>query len=333
MGAQCPGGDVVEALEGYWRLQMIEVDGYEWLPDADAECAVEGASEETNCMFPEGSFLFGGWTDAPMYCTIVPAISAKLVCVRPSTSGTNLSGQVINRRASKSSKSGSDDDGIVNASDVEEESIAAVGSARVYRCPLGACGENNQCNENRTGALCGVCSPGYAMTTEGCSAQVCASEEELKPWRLAMMIVGGTFATIVWFLLSWRPVVPEADWLMAQILQGIVSIFSAFTCLSDTAGDSEETTAGCMDMINTVWDLFSWFIDKIQVAGKFWRDNNCPQYMKIYITFFQILGSFTMVRVYARARAHAIVCMYLCVYVCVSSQAPFPLSPSASASL
>jgi hypothetical protein len=28
--------------------------------------------------------------------------------------------------------------------------------------------------------------------------------------------------------------------------------------------------------------------------AKFWKDNHCPQFMKIYIGFFQILGSFTM---------------------------------------
>ena len=50
----------------------------------------------------------------------------------------------------------------------DPEIIQDGGRAVLLRCPLGACGENNTCEANRVGPLCGYCAPGAVMTSTGC---------------------------------------------------------------------------------------------------------------------------------------------------------------------
>ena len=55
------------------------------------------------------------------------------------------------------------------------------------------------------------CKKGHSMTIAGCSAQKCASENELAPWRYVFMSVVGLLCGLMWLVLSWRPVFPTLD--------------------------------------------------------------------------------------------------------------------------
>ena len=73
--------------------------------------------------------------------------------------------------------------------------------------------------QNRTGPACGFCKPGFSMNAEGCSAEPCPPEEELRKLEIAAMVIFGVVAVLAWFALVARPVCPEFDWLMARMMQ------------------------------------------------------------------------------------------------------------------
>jgi hypothetical protein len=132
------GADVVHALDGFWRLQFEYDQGYEYLPATQGpNCSHEGVT----CLFPSGYILIQALVQntwgSPMYCTNLSTHG--LVCARPQSEGDS-------RRSA-----------------VETTKVASI-----LRCySAGACAKNNHCLQNRTGPLCGVCSAGYAMTSEG----------------------------------------------------------------------------------------------------------------------------------------------------------------------
>ena len=102
-----------------------------------------------------------------MTCIKLPGGGEELFCARL------LSAVSATRRTSTSNSS------VVNATDAVRASI--------LRCPVGACGKNNSCNQNRTGPVCGNCLPGYAMEASGCSAKKCPRKNIL-PILLLHMI-------------------------------------------------------------------------------------------------------------------------------------------------
>jgi len=296
-GATCPGGNSVEAEEGFWRLQTeisrVEDRDFEYLTTASDVCEAADAQEGIECLFPAGSHLLKAWNDEPMFCTHLPEVSDSLVCARLAPFTSNSSSL---RRAKGASKTSGTTDGSVerNESFVDDGTAEFVGSARIYPCVLGACDSNNTCNQDRVGPLCGMCSPGYSMTTEGCSAAICPPEEELRPWRILSMAVGGILVLLLWWAFCWRPVAPEVDWLIASVLQGVLTIMSSFMCFSNTQGDGADVAGGCSDLLSTFWDVIAWIMDKLKAANAFWQENNGGQFVKIYVTFIQILSSFTM---------------------------------------
>ena len=235
-GARCPGGDIVEAFPGYWRLQTKLSGGYEYLDSASDVCQVEGAEEGTECLFPSGIIATKTWSDNPMRCTLLPQVSSGLVCAR------QLTVQLADRRktSNKDTDDQLDDADLINTEDSQDEDCSAeigstCGSARVYRCSLLTCDMNNTCFQNRTGPLCGMCLPGFAMTTEGCSSASCPTEEELHLWRGVAIAVIILVFLVGWFILCWRPVLPEAEWAIAHIMTGIVSLWSCFMCFNNTS--------------------------------------------------------------------------------------------------
>ena len=80
--AVCAGGDVAEAVEGYWRFQPLVWDEtYEYLPDS--RCA---GKEGKPCLFPSPSRGFvpmRGWEQVEMVCMPLPGGGDKLYCARP----------------------------------------------------------------------------------------------------------------------------------------------------------------------------------------------------------------------------------------------------------
>ena len=123
--ATCPGGEVVEAVEGYWRVSPVLWDDFtEYLPGA--ACRVEGRP----CLFPsEGFVLFQQWKEEQMTCRPLPGGGDDLFCARP-----------IQRQGHTTSSLDGNDSRV-----------------HIVRCPTGACASNNTCLTNRTGP--GVPSP------------------------------------------------------------------------------------------------------------------------------------------------------------------------------
>ena len=237
-GATCPGGNVVEAKEDFWRLQTeisrVEDRDYEYLTTASDVCEAADAQEGIECLFPAGNHLIKAWNDEPMFCTRLPEVADSLVCARLAPLASNSSSQRRAKGDSKTSKKEDDSAASNNASSVDDGAAEFMGVARIYPCVLEACDANNTCKQDRVGPLCGMCSPGYSMTTEGCSAAICPPEEELRPWRILSMVLGGILVAFLWWAFCWRPVAPEVDWLIASVLQGVLTIMSSFMCFSNT---------------------------------------------------------------------------------------------------
>jgi hypothetical protein len=294
-GAKCPGGNTVEAEEDFWRLQTeiarVEDRDYEYLTTASDVCETADAREGIECLFPAGTHLMKVWDDEPMFCTRLPEVSDSLVCARLAPLASDSSSL---RRAKGAAQGANKEESSAasNASSVDDG--AAVGSARIYPCVLGACDSNNTCKQDRVGPLCGLCSPGYSMTTEGCSAAICPPEEELRPWRILSMAVGGILCIVLWWAMCWRRVVPEVDWFIASLFQGAVTILSSFMCFQNTQGDGADVAGGCSDVLSSFWENITWFIDKLKAVSTLYQENNGGQFVKVYVTFIQIVGSFTM---------------------------------------
>jgi hypothetical protein len=183
-------------------LQTKLSGGYEYLDSASDVCQVEGAEEGTECLFPSGIIATKTWSDNPMRCTLLPQVSSGLVCAR------QLTAQLADRRktSNKDTDDQLDDADLINTEDSQDEDCSAeigstCGSARVYRCSLRTCDMNNTCFQNRTGPLCGMCLPGFAMTTEGCSSASCPTEEELHLWRGVAIAVIILVFLVGWFIL------------------------------------------------------------------------------------------------------------------------------------
>merc|ERR1719174_1258730 len=102
------------------------------------------------------------------------------------------------------------------------------------------------------------------------------------------------FALVLWHFLSWDPVVPETRWVIVRILTSLTAILSTFLCFQDTRGDGAETVSGCSQVTSKVTETFSWVLGKFKWVKRLWQENNGGQFVKIYVTFLQILGSFDM---------------------------------------
>ncbi len=276
-GSICPGGDIVKAQDGHWQLRTQSSGGYEYLDSASDVCQAEGAQEGTVCLFPAGLYVLRSWTDSPMRCTLLPQVSTAYVCAR------DLS---ISDRRLESSNTTTDA--------CSAENGVTCGSARVYPCDEGACSEDNTCLQNRTGPLCGSCSPGFSMTTAGCSAASCPSEEELRPSRALAFSLGALMFLTLWFVLSWRPVVPEAEFVLARLAQSIGFLVAWCVCFKDAQGVGAKSASDCSNFTEQILEYFVWLDKKIQSAFTWWDENKVGQFLKIYFTCLQILSSFSM---------------------------------------
>jgi hypothetical protein len=66
--ATCPGGNAVEAIAGYWRLQTHFSGSYEYLNAASDVCQTPEANNETECLFPAGFHPFKAWQAGGLWC-------------------------------------------------------------------------------------------------------------------------------------------------------------------------------------------------------------------------------------------------------------------------
>jgi hypothetical protein len=262
--ATCRGSDNIEAIPGYWRLSLRPWatdemdDAFEYL--LDVACNVSGEI----CLFPEGSFARSGWNEGAgvkgtMRCMRLPGGGDQLFCARATA-------QTATRRKQ---------DADSNAT------TALTSTAWVFRCPVGACDNNNTCLQNRTGPVCGFCKPGFAMQTDGCSAQVCPSEQTLLTYRILFAVGLGLIVLILYISFVARPVLPELDWLLSRASQGAVFCISNATCVSNTHGDGAEAASEGFVCIMMIWGAYKSIRDKIIAANRWAKAVHLTQFMKV----------------------------------------------------
>ncbi len=262
--ATCRGSHIVEGKTGYWRYNPMpwgtaEMDNaFEYLPDV--ACTFEGEV----CLFPEGSFARSGWKEGAgvkgtMRCMHLPGGGKEIFCARATA-------QTATRREQ----------------DVDSNATTAVTSkVWVFRCPVGACADNNTCLQNRTGPVCGYCKPGFAKQTDGCSAEVCPSEETLLQYRILLSVGLGIIVFILYIFFVARPVLPELDWLLSRASQGAVYCISNATCVSNTHGDGAEVASEGFVCIMMIWGAFKSIRDKIIAANRWAKAVHLTQFMKV----------------------------------------------------
>jgi hypothetical protein len=314
--ATCQGLDNVEAIPGYWRLNpmpwaMNEMySAFEYLPDV--ACYVDGEV----CLFPEGFFARSGWTEATMRCMRLPGGGDELFCARAAV-----------HKATRRQE------------DVDSDASTTVGNGTskvwVFRCPLRACGSNNTCLQNRTGAVCGYCKPGFAMQTDGCSVQSCPSEAELRPYKILLWVVFGLIVLIFYLAFVARPALPEVDWLLSRVLQGI--IFCLYQMIPATStprvSDIQGDGAATKDFKNFACIVTTWVFLKAKLCatGQWAKENNVTQMMKVYwrglfvfvicgVSFRYTISTHVLVRnkLYSTCGIHAYLSTYTCMQILVT---------------
>ena len=258
--AECLGSDIVEAKDGYWRYNpkpwdTAEMDNaFEFLPDV--VCSFEGEV----CLFPEGSFFRSGWTEATMRCMRLPGGGDGLICARAAA-----------QRATRRQED----------ADPDAPTTMDNATTKVFRCPVGACGSNNTCLQNRTGPVCGFCKPGFAMQTDGCSAKLCPSEAELRPYKILAGVGSGLVFFMGWLAFVARPALPELDWLLSRALQGIISCLSKTTLVQDTRGDGLEMSSEGLACFLMIWAVLKAIWRTLCAADRWAREIHLGQYLKV----------------------------------------------------
>eukprot|EP00291_Cryptomonas_curvata_P017050 CAMPEP_0172169214 /NCGR_PEP_ID=MMETSP1050-20130122/10581_1 /TAXON_ID=233186 /ORGANISM="Cryptomonas curvata, Strain CCAP979/52" /LENGTH=1462 /DNA_ID=CAMNT_0012840247 /DNA_START=2726 /DNA_END=7114 /DNA_ORIENTATION=+ len=152
--------------------------------------------------------------------------------------------------------------------------------AEIFRCSPKTCQGENKCNNNATGPVCGVCRPGWAFTSSGCV--LCPSEDRIAPIRNAAIVLFLFCFCIVWYRVSWRALFPRI-WILNWIYEKALKWFSAYL--------------GALDGVDNAQVLISSIGEKIKLVSNLASKYNVTQYVKIMISYFQVLSSFVSFQV------------------------------------
>ena len=118
------------------------------------------------------------------------------------------------------------------------------------------------------------------MQTDGCSAELCPSEAELRPYKILLWVVVGLILLIFYLAFVARPALPEVDWLLSRALQGIVGgLYLLIPARSVNTGDGAATDSGNFACIATIWGTLK---AKLSAAGQWAQENNLTQLLKVY---------------------------------------------------
>jgi len=126
--------------------------------------------------------------------------------------------------------------------------------------------------------VCGLCPPGWALTGSGCNS--CPDQKELTPLKNTAISIFTVVCAVIWYFFSWRPLTSD----------------------SDTANSTDQRSSKCdvvalrkqatkaKDALKSAYD----FLFKRDSDSDFWKDivPLIAPYLKLYVTFFQILSSF-----------------------------------------
>lgn len=168
---------------------------------------------------------------------------------------------------------------------ITNESLASADpyNVQIFKCPPSACERNNACSQNRSGPVCGACSPGFAMTSSGCSPNICPSDSELLTLRIIALAVFSTLALGIYLAVLWRPVLPELDYMIARMMQAIVGMFSYVIYFGHVQGNSSKDTGDTSNLFSTIVGGARMANSKIGGLHRLWKGNHMPQYLKIFV--------------------------------------------------
>ena len=121
-------------------------------------------------------------------CTGGDAVVPLLGFWRPNSSSDSTS--TVSRRLYNSNKS----DALQSATSVE-----------LFTCPPGACLGGGGCEEGREGPVCGLCKPGYAMSSGNCDP--CPSNVQSS--KIAFAVIGSIAAVVLLYFFSFKPMIGE----------------------------------------------------------------------------------------------------------------------------
>ena len=106
---------------------------------------------------------------------------------------------------------------------------------------------------------------------------------------------------VLWAMLSWRPVFPIIDLFFARSLAAIAGFLAMFICVNETQADHDDTSHGlqgikkvCQGLGRSCFFGASWFASQLSEFKVWLRHVGATAYVKIYIAYFQILGTFGM---------------------------------------
>ena len=136
------------------------------------------------------------------------------------------------------------------------------------------------------------------MTTRGCSAVKCLDAEQLAPIRTASIVVCAAVAVIMWIALSWRPVFSTLDSMITKMLSGLAAFLFCGVLAQDSRGDSRDIRVGLTGLASHcsafILSCLPNISKMVKDAFKWLREIRAPEFFKIFLTYFQILGSFAM---------------------------------------
>jgi hypothetical protein len=105
--------------------------------------------------------------------------------------------------------------------------------------------------------VCGFCPDGWAVTSSGCKS--CPGESVVAPFRTAAIAISVLCCTILWYYFSWRPMMTNPN---------------------------EQNQVGLEDVQSRVQIVK----DALQFLSN--NSQSILPYLKLFITFFQVLSSF-----------------------------------------
>jgi hypothetical protein len=131
------------------------------------------------------------------------------------------------------------------------------------------------------GQVCGKCPLGWALIAKGCNE--CPPEEQLAPLRNAVMAIFVLICLIIWYIVSWRPLFSDVRGVTLKEVKGK---------LTKVQGIIQSIKSLPEKMANMRDRIYQNLGDDIQVQLEGLTRDRMIQYLKLYITYFQVVSSF-----------------------------------------
>ena len=197
-----------------------------------------------------------------------------------------------------------------------------VPKARVFKCPPGVCDTGGICLNNRTGPVrsifwdsavlqcitiffcqvCGLCPPGWAFVAKGCSE--CPAEDKLSPLRKVVIAIFVLVCLTIWYTVSWRPLLSAVKPTVTdesrittkkvksekKTVEGKVKKVEG---IKNKIGPGMQTITSVPKKIAHIRKRFVQSLgDDMQEQLEGLTKDRIVQYLKLYITYFQVVSSF-----------------------------------------